>query len=165
MSFVLRAFGIWNWITDLYGWILNISKRYIQAISDAHVEEVYCFLDTGLPLIRRFPPTSTLWIYTPSIKRFSFDMKSSNQSGRIHRYNLLSARLIGPITIDLSEFFAEVTWTGSTLGPAASQAVIATMLDRGVHLTSTCLVAYTLQVEDDTGTPHTITDFSQPLNL
>jgi hypothetical protein len=156
---------MWNWITDLYLWTFSLTKKYIRAISDAHVEEVYCFLDTGLPLVTRSPPLTTLCTYTPSRKRFSFDMTGSNQSGRTHRYNLLSARLIGPITIDLSEFFAEVTWTGSTLGPATSQAVIATMLDRGVHLTSTCLVAYTLQVEDDTGTPHTITDFSQPLNL
>ncbi len=154
---------MWNWITDLYLWTFSLTKKYIRAISDAHVEEVYCFLDTGLPLVTRSPPLTTLCTYTPSRKRFSFDMTGSNQSGRTHRYNLLSARLTGASTIDLTEFFADVTWTGSTLGPAASQAVIAAMLDQSTPLTLSTLRSYCLEIEDEMGSIRRLTDLSQPI--
>ena len=163
MSLVLRAFGLWNWITNLYGWILRISKRYIQAISNAQKEEVYVFFDGGFPLVTRASVPNSLCVYTPSTKTFVFSVKVDTVK---RRFNLLSAKLVSSKgSEELGEFFAEAAWIGSEKGPTASQAIIATMLDRGVHLTTTCLIAYTLHVEDDTGTPHTLTDFSQPLNL
>ena len=160
MSLVLKAFGLWNWITNLYLWTYSLSKRYIRAIADAHIEEVYCFLDAGLPLVTRIPPAATLCIYTPATKVFSLDM--TTVGGRKYRYNLLSARLTGATTLDLTEFFAEVTWTGAILGPTASQAIIAALLDRSTPLPLSSLRAYCLEVEDDTGTTHRLTDLSQP---
>jgi hypothetical protein len=163
MSLVLRAFGIWNWITNLYLWTYSLSKRYIRAIADAHVEEVYIFFDGGFPLVTRASVPNSLCVYRPSTKTFVFSVKVDTVK---RRFNLLSAKLVSSKgSEDLGEFFAEAAWVGSEKGPTASQAVIAAMLDRGVHLTSTCLGRHTLEVEDDTGTTHTITDFSQPLNV
>lgn len=159
--FVLQALITWNWITDLYGWILKVSKRSIKAIADAQKEEVYVFFDGGFPLVTRASVPNSLCVYTPSTKTFVFNVKVDTIK---RRFNLLSAKLVSSKgSEELGEFFAEAAWIGSEKGPTASQAVIAAMLDRGVHLTSTCLVTHTLQVEDDTGTPHTITDFSQLL--
>ena len=161
--FVLQALITWNWITDLYSWITKVATRSVKAVMDAHKEEVYVFIDGGLPLITRDSVSKALCIYTPSTKTFVFSVPPGTYVTK-RRFNLLSAKLRSSTgSEELGEFFAEAAWVGSETGPTASQAVIAAMLDRGVHLTSTCLGTHTLEVEDDTGTPHTVTDFSRPV--
>jgi hypothetical protein len=125
---------------------------------DAQKDELYVFLDIGLPFITRTPISNALCTYTPSKKTFEF---GSTTDPKKHRFNVLSARLVGSSMADLSEFFAEAAWTGSEVGPTASQAVIAAMLDRGVPLTATTLATHRLEIEDEMGLPHTVTDFSQ----
>lgn len=153
---ILQALVTWNWATNMCSWLFNISKRSVKGIVDAQKDEIYVFLDTGLPLITRTPISDAVCIYTPSKKIFAFGTSSKK-----YRFNVLSARLVGTSTTDLTEFFAEAAWTGSEVGPTTSQAVIAAMLDRGVPLTATTLAAHRLEVEDEMGTPHILTDFSQ----
>lgn len=155
---ILQALIAWNWVTNLYTWIFSVSRRSVKGIMDAQKDELYVFLDAGLPLVTRTPVPDAICIYTPSKKRFTFTGSNDQKN---HRFNVLSARLVGPHTEDLTEFFAEAAWTGSEVGPTASQAVIAAMLERGVPLTATTLATHHLEVEDEMGTPHKVTEFSQ----
>ena len=157
---ILQALITWNWVTDLYGWILRISKRSIKAVTDAQKEDVYVFFDGGLPLVTRESAPNSICVYTPSTKTFMF---GTDLTAKRHHFNLLSARLMkeNVVTEDLTGFFAEASWRGSDVGPTLSQAVIAAMLDREVPLTASTLGAYHLDIEDELAELHTLTDFSQ----
>ena len=150
----------WNWLSGAVSHLFGFTTRSVIGILDANREVTYVFYDANLPFVTRSGewPGSPLCVYKPLTKTF---VCPQGVSPLKHRFDVLSARLIGSagLDIDLSEFFAEVSWTGSVEGPLLSHVIVAALLEMGIPVTSTRLATCRLEIEDEMGTQRTIVQF------